>query len=241
MSDEDVIVHNKELLQKLRLESDTRDGRVNGTNNSSIISDRHVESRVVSNDKSPRSGDATTLRDVSRQGRESTGTQDARESDRTTKTVQSRIRPTNRQSEHTTKDSRYDDRRTEEPIKFQLKNPFNFKDTTKKPIKLFSKPEVELEHDKLVEIYFRGSSLLDDILEIVVKDHEPVQIWQLDESEAEMLAEMHLARAQVNEDSARSARQMLALYDRLYMYILITPRLVGTSKHVKEHGGFSFK
>jgi hypothetical protein len=240
MSDEDVIVHNKELLQKLRAESDIRDDS-RREDNSRVFGNGHVESRTSSNNKSPGSGDATTLRDVTRQGRESARAKDARELDRTTETVQSRVRPVNRQSKHAIEDTSYDDRRTKEPIKFQLKNPFNFKETTKKPIKLFSKPEAELEHDKLVEIYFRGSSLLDDILEIIVKDHEPVQIWQLDESEAEMLAEMHLSRAQVNEDSARSARQMLALYDRLYMYILAAPRLVSTSKHVKEHGGFSFK
>jgi len=238
MSDEDVNIQNKALLENLRLESDTRDGRDDRTYNSSIISNGHVEGRTSSNNQSTRSGNATSSGDVKRQGRTSTRAQDAREFDRTAETVQPGIRQINRQSEYPTENIGHDGRRDKAKINFQLKNPFNFKDTTKKPIKLFTQTEAKLEHDRLVDIYFRGSSLIDDMLEIVVKDHEPVSIWQLDETEAEMLAELHLARAQVNEESARSARQLLAIYDRLYVWILAMPRLKATHTHVQEHGGY---
>jgi hypothetical protein len=237
MSDEDVEIKNKELLSLLREEGDIRDAR-NRTDNRPVFSNRYAEGRVSGDNESTRSRDATSPGDVKRPGRKSKREEVAGEFDGATETVQSRIRPTDRPREYPTEDPGYDDRRDKAKINFQLKNPFNFKDTTKKPIKLFTQTEAKLEHDRLVDIYFRGSSLIDDMLEIVVKDHEPVQIWQLDETEAEMLAELHLARAQVNEESARSARQLLAIYDRLYVWILAMPRLKATHNHVQEHGGY---
>jgi hypothetical protein len=239
MSDEDVkITSQKALLEELRKEDDSRDGKRNGV--SERVSSGYAESRVGSNDESTRVSDATSSGDGIGQGRTGKRTQDAREFDRTPETVQRRNGSTNRQGIHAVKDIGDDTGRTEK-VKFQLKNPFNFKEASKEPVKLFTDKEVKLEHDRLVDVYFRGSSLLDDMLEIVVKDHEPVEIWQLDETEAEMLAELHLSRAQVNEQSARSARQLLAIYDRLYMYLLIGPRMVQTSKHIQEHKGLSFK
>jgi hypothetical protein len=237
MSDEDVEIKDKELLSLLREESDIRDAR-NRTDNRTIFSNGHVEGRTSGYDQSTGSRDATSPGDVKRPGRKSTRAQTSGELDGTSETVQSRIRQINGPREYPTEDPSHDDRRDKTKINFQLKNPFNFKDTTKKPIKLFTQTEAKLEHDRLVDIYFRGSSLIDDMLEIVVKDHEPVQIWQLDETEAEMLAELHLARAQVNEESARSARQLLAIYDRLYVWILAMPRLKATHNLVQEHGGY---
>jgi hypothetical protein len=237
MSDEDVEIKDKDLLSLLREEGDIRDAR-NRTDDSTVFSNGHVEGRIGSYDQSTGSRNATSPGDVKRPGRKSKREEIARESDRVAETVQPGIRQINRQSEYPTEDPGYDGRRDKAKVNFQLKNPFNFKDTTKKPIKLFTQTEAKLEHDRLVDIYFRGSSLIDDMLEIVVKDHEPVQIWQLDETEAEMLAELHLARAQVNEESARSARQLLAIYDRLYVWILAMPRLKATHTHIEAHGGY---
>jgi hypothetical protein len=237
MSDEDVEIKDKNLLSLLREESDIRDAR-NRTNDRTVFSNGYAEGRVSGDNESTGSRDATAPGDVKRQGRKSKREETARESDRTFEAVQPGIRQINGSREYPTEDPSYDDRRNKTKINFQLKNPFNFKDTTKKPIKLFTQTEAKLEHDRLVDIYFRGSSLIDDMLEIVVKDHEPVSIWQLDETEAEMLAELHLARAQVNEESARSARQLLAIYDRLYVWILAMPRLKATHNHVQEHGGY---
>lgn len=124
-------------------------------------------------------------------------------------------------------------------MRFQLRNPF--KSSASEPTALFSKEEAAAETERLTEIYFRGSGLLDDILEITVKGHEPVVIWQLEEDEAGTLAEMHLARARYDKRSAASARQLLALYDRLYFWLLVGPRAKLTYAHVKEQGGFSFR
>lgn len=128
--------------------------------------------------------------------------------------------------------------------RFALKIPFLEKrqdDGKPEKVKLFSKEEVKADLEKLTEVYRRGSGLLDDILEIIVKDHEPVQIWQLDEEEAETLAGMHLEQARFDEGAARSARKLLSMYDRLYRYIIAGPRMKATVSHVKEHGGFSFR
>jgi hypothetical protein len=120
--------------------------------------------------------------------------------------------------------------------RFQLKMPFS-----KTSDRLFTQSEAEDELARLTEIYFRGSGLLDDILEIIVKDHEPVQIWQLGTDEAEQLAFMHLERAKRDKEAARSARKLLEIYDRLYLWMIVIPRVQATGRHVKEHKGLSFK
>lgn len=126
--------------------------------------------------------------------------------------------------------------------RFSLKIPFvGKKDEKPARVKLFSKQEAEEELERLTDVYRRGSGLLDDLLEIIVKDHEPVQIWQLDDEEAMTLAAMHLERARTDEEAARSARKLLEIYDRLYRYLLVGPRMKATFSHVKEHGGLSFR
>lgn len=122
---------------------------------------------------------------------------------------------------------------------FNLKLPWQKSHAEK--VKLFTNKEAEEELTRMQDIYFRGSGLLDDLLEIVVKDHEPVQIWQVSEEEAEMLATMHLERAKRDEGAARSARKLLEIYDRLYFWMLVYPRMQATGKHVIAHKGFSFR
>jgi hypothetical protein len=216
------ISSNKRLLKELREEEDGNTRFGNG----------HAESR----NSLDRPDEGTTEGDTSRI-REGEGA--AAEIDSATKRFRERVRPTNGQTEHTTESAHTGSRRPE--IKFQLRNPFNYKDVTQPPVKLFSKAEAKEELERLQEVYYRGSGILDDILEIVVRGHESVQIWQLDETEANMLAEMHLNRAQVDVQAARSARQMLAIYDRLYVWLLTVPRLRLTAIHIKQQGGLSFK
>jgi hypothetical protein len=120
--------------------------------------------------------------------------------------------------------------------RFQLKMPFG-----KTSDRLFTQAEADDELTRLTEIYFRGSGLLDDVLEIIVKDHEPVQIWQLGQDEAEQLAFMHLERAKRDKEAARSARKLLEIYDRLYLWMIVVPRVQATGRHVKEHKGLGFR
>ena len=151
--------------------------------------------------------------------------------------VREGVRPPDRPRIYSDKSTDTRGGRGEKTVKFELKSPFK----KGEPAKLFTKDEIELQYDKMFDIYFRGSGLLDDILEICVKGHEPVQIWQLDEEEAETLAKMHLSRATHDKRAAASARQLLALYDRLYLWLLVGPRAKMTYTHVREHGGLSFR
>ena len=229
--EEDVQVAQKKLLEELRKEKDARDST---DESSTRVSIGHAESSNNSNG-SIAPGTDTSDRSTARREKRSGETNQSFEGHG------ERIRPANRQNINATQNISDNNTKNGQSINFQLRNPFKFKDTTKEPVKLFTDKEVLQERDRLIEVYYRGSSLLDDILEIVVKDHEPVQIWQLDQSEAEMLAELHLERATKNVESARSARQLLAIYDRLYFWILCGPRLKATGTHIKQHGGLSFK
>jgi hypothetical protein len=125
--------------------------------------------------------------------------------------------------------------------RFALKNPLSSKQEEPEKIKLFSKQEAEDEAARLAFIYFRASGLLDDVLEIIVKGHEKVAIWQLEESEADMLASLHLEQAKRDKQAAKSARLLLAMYDRFFIFSLVTPRFVATSNHIIMHKGVSFK
>jgi DNA-binding TFAR19-related protein (PDSD5 family) len=114
-------------------------------------------------------------------------------------------------------------------------------DTAVEKVKLLTKQEAEDAEEKLIELYQRGSALLDDLLEIIVRDHEPVTIWALTDEEAKTLASMHLERAKIDIGAARSVRKLLEIYDRIYMYMLFGPKVIATGKHINEHKGLSFR
>ena len=120
---------------------------------------------------------------------------------------------------------------------------FNFKGMfagNKEPVKLFTKMQAEAALDDLTFIYTKATSLLDDVLEIIVNDHEPVQIWE-DEDTARMLAAMHLQAAQKSMDAARVAYALIKLKDKMFIGFYLFTRTKATRAHVIAHGGFSFK
>lgn len=126
-------------------------------------------------------------------------------------------------------------------VMFSLKNIFK-SDARSEPDKPLLMKEADDEtRKKLVDLYIRGSSILDDVLEILVRDHEPVQIWQLSEAEAEMLVDMQLERARKSAAEARVVRKLVAIYDRLFFVMLIGPRVKATMSHIDRHGGVSFR
>ena len=129
-----------------------------------------------------------------------------------------------------------------EPPAQRLRIPFlEKKQTVKTPVKLFSADEAEHAHEKMTFIYKKIFEFGDDFLEIIVKDHEEVQIWAITDEQAETLAENHLADAQHDQEAARSARKLLEIYARLYFYGIMFPRIAKTGQHVAEHKGLSFK
>jgi hypothetical protein len=122
-------------------------------------------------------------------------------------------------------------------------NDSNAKDDkkAKQETKLISAREAEEFLEPLTYIYLNGSGLLDDILQVIVKGHEEVTIWQLDEDEAEQLAKMHLSKAKVSREASASARKLIELYDKTYFIMLLGPRAIQSGKHIVSHGGLSFK
>lgn len=228
-------VRNKSLLEQIRAKGTQDDGSTLDKQSGSGVSDGYAKGRTSINGENAPSGFGNANRDAR-------GAQGAAEIDRAPDGLYQRVRPTKRPRVNPDQGTTTGYRESEQPVKepaFQLKNPFKLGD--KESAKLFTKQEVEIETERMVDIYFHGSGILDDILEIVVKGHEEVQIWQLERSEAEMLAKMHLSRAQVDKASAASARQLLAMYDRLYIWMLMIPRGKATVTHIKDHGGLSFK
>lgn len=141
-----------------------------------------------------------------------------------------------------TDESHGDVSRIDETSRFQLKNPLKFgvKEPPEK-VKLFTKTEAQEAKERLAEIYFKGSGLIDTLIEIIVKDHEPVSIWQLSEEEADIIAEMHLKKAQIDQNAARAARTIFKVYDKLYIALLLGPKFKATYSHIKDHGGISFR
>ncbi len=122
---------------------------------------------------------------------------------------------------------------------FQFKNPFTSGHS--EPVKLLTKGEADEAREKLVYLFIHGSSLIDDLLEIIVKDHEPVQIWRMDEDEAGLFADAQLERSKRDKEAARVTRIMLRIYDRMMWIIYAAPRLKASHSHIKDHGGLSFR
>lgn len=126
----------------------------------------------------------------------------------------------------------------------QFKNPFRNALGEKKdeePAKPLTTKEADEKREKLLYLFLQGPKILDDILEIIVRDHEPVAIWQLAEDEAAMLVEMQLEQAKKDAAAARVVRKLVAVYDRMFLLMLVGPRLKATGSHIKTHGGLSFR
>ena len=115
------------------------------------------------------------------------------------------------------------------------------KKAEKPPEKSLTAEESKEDHDKLLYLYIHGSSLLDDVLEIIVRDHEPCQIWALSPEEAELFVDIQLERARKSPKEAKVVRKLVALYDRLVLLMLVGPRLKATGDYIKVHGGLSFR
>jgi hypothetical protein len=125
--------------------------------------------------------------------------------------------------------------------RFTLRAPFRDRGKGTRTRRVYSQKEVDEKLPRLTEVYQRGSSLIDDMLEIVVRGHEPVSIWRLDDDEAETMALIHLTRAMHDAAAAQSADRLIEVYEHAYILLMITPRLRMTVVYAKEKGGFSFK
>ena len=149
---------------------------------------------------------------------------------------QRRHRANEKQAQNEPKTSRDSD---QSDVKIDLKAAF--KKGSLDDVKVFTEKEASDQLEKLIFVYMRGSEILDDVLEIVVKGHEKVKIWALDEDEAKMIATMQMERAKKDKAAARTVRTLISIYDRMYLFMIVGPRVVATGQHIKAHGGLSFK
>jgi len=118
---------------------------------------------------------------------------------------------------------------------------FNLKKGSTEPVKLLSKAEADDGREALIYVYLKGSSLIDDAIEIVTAGHEAVSIWAMSEDEATLFAEAHLKKAQKDKSAARSARLLLRIHDKLFLTQYVASRTIATTRHIKSSGGISFK
>jgi hypothetical protein len=162
-------------------------------------------------------------------------------SSRETDSTRRNKRELNRQAKERQRDAareRAGEGLTDSKPRFRLKGLLN-KKGPQAPTKLFSKKEAEDALSRLSVVYGQGSHLLDEILEVVVKDHEPVEIWQLAPDESDTLAALHLERAQYDQKAAQSARVLLSLYDKIFILMIAWPRVILTVRHIDKHRGVS--
>ena len=101
--------------------------------------------------------------------------------------------------------------------------------------------DVDEHKEHLIEVYLFLSSLPDSLLEIVVKDHELVSIWQMTTEEAETFASIRLEQAKKDPKVAREIRTLIDIYEKMYFYMYLYPRLLATGRFISDHRGFSFK
>lgn len=118
---------------------------------------------------------------------------------------------------------------------------FNLKKSNAEPVKLLTKTEADDAREALIYVYQKGSSLIDDVIEIITAGHEPVSIWAMGEDEAAIFAEAHLKKAQKDKNAARSARLLLRIHDKLFLTQYVATRAIATNRHIKAAGGISFK
>ena len=109
------------------------------------------------------------------------------------------------------------------------------------PVKLLTDSEFDDHRTHLITVYMFLTSLPDDLLEIVVKDHEPVQIWEMDEETATDFVESLLEDAKTDKDAARQVRSLNTIYKKMRYYIYAVPRLIATGRYISEHKGFSLR
>lgn len=108
-------------------------------------------------------------------------------------------------------------------------------------VKLITIAEAVEAREKLIDLYIRGSSFIDKALQIVVKGHEEVHIWELSEFEAGMLADMQLEKAKKDKEAAALVHRLVEIHEKIFIFTLASGRLVGSGIHIAKSGGLGFR
>jgi hypothetical protein len=108
-------------------------------------------------------------------------------------------------------------------------------------VKLLTNADAVEKREKLIDLYIRGSSFIDKALQIIVKGHEEVHIWELSEFEAGMLVDLQLEKAKKDKAAAALVNQLVDIHERLFIFSLASGRVVATGVHVASKGGLGFR
>lgn len=118
-------------------------------------------------------------------------------------------------------------------------------DTSKKSKTSVKKPEqrtlTDLEvikmRPKLIEYIIWQSEHLDDFISATTKGHEEVEIWgNLDQDDAEIIADFLISRARVNVSAAVVVRTASSMMDKIKLGLILGPRVLSTFRTYAERG-----
>jgi hypothetical protein len=132
--------------------------------------------------------------------------------------------------------------KTSDRIKNKIPSPSDIKMTLKgkkadlSEVKLIKESEAAEKIEKLTDLFIRGSNLLDQVLQIIVKGHEEVYIWTLDEDTARIFAIQQVEAAKTNKEAAHTVSRLEAIHSNIFKIQVFAPRMIATGKLVKEKG-----
>ena len=133
-------------------------------------------------------------------------------------------------------------RKSSDSIKNKLPSPsdITMKLKGKKPdlsdVKLVKEVEADEKIEKLTDLFMRGSNLLDQVLQIIVKGHEEVYIWTLDEDTARIFAMQQVEAAKTNKEAAATVARLEKIHSSVFKIQVFAPRMIATGKLIKDKG-----
>lgn len=119
------------------------------------------------------------------------------------------------------------------------------KDTSKKSKSVAKKTEQRTLTDaevikmrpKLIEYIIWQSEHMDDFISATTRGHETVEIWSnLDQDDAEIIADFLISRARVSVNTAVVVRTAAGLMDKIKLGLIIGPRVLSTFRIYMERG-----
>lgn len=132
--------------------------------------------------------------------------------------------------------------RTSDKLKNKIPSPSDIKMTLKgkksdlSDVKLIKESEADEKIEKLTDLFIRGSNLLDQVLQIIVKGHEEVFIWTLDEDTARIFAIQQVEAAKTNKEAAHTVARLEAIHSNIFKIQVFAPRCIATGKLIKDKG-----
>lgn len=97
--------------------------------------------------------------------------------------------------------------------------------------------EVIKMRPKLIEYILWQSEHMDDFISATTRGHEAVEIWSnLDQDDAEIIADFLISRARVSVNAAIVVRTASGLMDKIKLGLIVGPRVFSTFRVYMERG-----